>query len=42
MNDLLIGYLISAAITPNKIIAAIVLVVIVAGVFLWMRRRGRA
>ena len=35
------AYLISTAITPNKIIAAVVLVVvIVAGVFFWRRSRA--
>jgi hypothetical protein len=38
-------YLISAAITPTKIIALVVVVVIVAvavGAFLWMRSRNAA
>jgi hypothetical protein len=39
--ELLNVYLISTAITPNKIIAAVVLVVvIVAGVFFWRRSRA--
>jgi hypothetical protein len=37
------AYLISTAITPNKIIAGVVVVVIIAAVaFFWMRSRSAA
>lgn len=36
------SYLITTAITPNKIIAGIVLLVVIAAAVFWYRRRQRA
>lgn len=35
-------YLITTAITTNKIIAGIILLLIIAGLFVWFRRRSAA